>query len=310
MLRLASIFLLLFLAGCECIDPLEPLNRQFFAFNMVLDRSLLRPVAKVYDKVVPPYVACRVGNFFDNIDDLTNIANNALQFKLLDAWSDCWRFAFNTTFGLLGLYDVATCAGLPKHHQDFGLTLARYGFVNSMYLMVPFFGPSTLRDTIGWTVDWRYLSPWPYIRPNSLRYGLYGLRLVHKRAGLLAADPLIDDAMDPYLFVRDAYLQRRECEIKSICPPPCEDSPEKAKDDPKKAGDDTFVAEDDAKGGNADPNDTFVPEEENKSSSQASDDPFVDDEAPKTKASETQEAKPNVAIAKKAAVSGDPFIDP
>jgi phospholipid-binding lipoprotein MlaA len=261
-----------FLAGCACVDPLEPLNRQIFAFNMVLDRTLFRPIARAYDKAVPPVIACHIGNFFDNIDDVTNVANNLLQFKLLDAWSDAWRVAFNTTFGFLGFFDVATCAGLPKHHQDFGLTLARYGFVNSTYLMVPFFGPSTIRDTIGWAVDWRYLSVWPYIEPTYLRYGLYGLRLVHKRAALLPADQLIDDALDPYVFVRDAYLQKRECDIKSICPP-CETPDKNSPQD----NDDTFVSE--TSDGKSDSNDPFISDEaENKSDSQ---DPFVAEQGSK-----------------------------
>ncbi len=233
------------LFGCACIDPLEPLNRKIFTFNIAVDRAIFRPVARAYEKVVPAPVCCGIGNFFDNLDDLTNIANNVLQFKLLDAWSDLWRFGLNTTFGLLGLFDVATCAGLPKHHQDFGLTLARYGFVNSSYLMIPIFGPSTLRDTIGWAVDWRYLSVWGYIEPKTLRYSLYGLRLIHKRACLLPADKLIDDALDPYIFVRDAYLQKRDCDIRSICP--CNDA---VPNDPKsqspassKDNEDTFVPE-------------------------------------------------------------------
>lgn len=280
--------LILLLTGCACVDPLEPLNRKIFAFNMALDRGVFRPVAKAYDKALPPFVICRIGNFFDNIDDISNIANNALQFKLLDAWSDCWRFAFNTTFGFFGFFDVASCAGLPKHHQDFGLTLARYGFVNSTYLMVPFFGPTTLRDTIGWAVDWRYLSIWPYIEPTSLRYGLYGLRLVHKRACLLAADPLIDDAIDPYIFVRDAYLQKRECDIKSICPP-CE---EPAKEVEGKT-DDTFIAENDDK---VDPNDTFIPDASDSNANKKDADTFVPDkDAP---------AKPTQRLS-----SDDPFVD-
>jgi phospholipid-binding lipoprotein MlaA len=189
----------------------------------------------------------------------------------------------------LGLFDVATCAGLPKHHQDFGLTLARYGFVNSTYLMLPFFGPSTIRDSIGWTVDWRYLSPWPCFEPGSFRYSLYGVRLVHKRAALLPADKLIDDAIDPYLFVRDAYLQKRESDIKSICPPcdtPETDSTQKGVD-----GDDTFVAESDTaeKQSAKDPNDTFVAETD----------------TPSSKGVTTDKGKKQAP-----SVSGDPFVAP
>jgi phospholipid-binding lipoprotein MlaA len=236
--------LLFSLAGCACVDPLEPLNRQVFKFNMALDHVIFRPVARAYDAVVPAPVACSIGNFFDNLDDLTNIANNVLQLKFYDAWSDVWRFGFNSTFGVLGLFDVASSIGLQKHCQDFGLTLARYGIVRSPYLMVPIFGPTTLRDGIGWTVDWRYLSIWPYIEPKSLRYGLYGLRLIHKRALLLPADQLIDDSLDPYLFIRDAYLQKRNCEIKKICPLVGTPDETATASTAKGSDGDTFVAED------------------------------------------------------------------
>lgn len=283
--RTTFLSLLVTLSACKTVDPLEPLNRKIFCFNMALDRAIFRPVARAYDKVVPPPLACGIGNFFDNIDDITNIANEILQFKFYDAWSDVWRVGFNSTVGLFGFFDVATCAGLPKHHQDFGLTLARYGFVCSTYLMVPFFGPTTIRDSIGWFVDWNYLSIWPYIEPKSLRYGLYGLRLVHKRAMLLPADKLIDEAVDPYIFVRDAYLQKRECDIKAICPCAPADASAAATptgtntkaSPPAKDNDDTFVPEDD--------NDKAQPDKNSKTSGRAaakpaagkdSDDPFVE----------------------------------
>lgn len=282
------LFALLALVGCACVDPLEPVNRKIFCFNMALDRGLFRPIAKAYDKVVPAPIACGIGNFFDNIDDVTNVANNILQLKFLDAWSDVWRIAFNTTLGIGGLFDVATCAGLPKHHQDFGLTLARYGYAHSIYLMIPFFGPSTVRDTIGWTVDWRYLSVWPYIEPKELRYGLYGLRLIHKRALLLCADKLIDEAIDPYVFVRDAYLQKRDSEVKCVWPYECDNGSVKtaSKEDATKDKDDTFVEDDNDKT-SADKDDPFVDEDGNNDSKKetntkpsspksSSDDPFVD----------------------------------
>lgn len=274
--RIITIFLcLLGLNGClpttivaPCHDdPLEPLNREIFKFNLVVDKVILRPVAKVYDCVIPGPVAHRIGDFFDNLDDLTNIANNTLQLKFYDAWSDVWRVAFNTTFGVLGLFDVATCAGLPKHHQDFGLTLAYWGVTRSAYLMIPFVGPTTIRDGIGWLIDWNYFSIWPFIESDTLRYSLYGVRLVHKRACLLPADKLIDDALDPYVFVRDAYIQRREGEINNLYKKDCN----KATSDVSKNSDkdDTFVPENE--GGDKD--DPFVPED--STSSTDKDDPFV-----------------------------------
>ncbi len=260
--RASFLSLLFTLSACKTVDPLEPLNRKIFCFNMALDRAIFRPVAKAYDKIVPAPLVCGIGNFFDNIDDITNIANEILQFKFCDAWSDVWRVGFNSTVGLFGLFDVATCAGLPKHHQDFGLTLARYGFVCSTYLMVPFFGPTTIRDSIGWFVDWNYLSIWPYIEPKSLRYGLYGLRLVHKRAMLLPADKLIDEAVDPYIFVRDAYLQKRECDIKAICPCTGSNAPEAATPAETNAKASPTAKDDD---------DTFVPGDDNETNSKGAD---------------------------------------
>lgn len=261
--RIIIAFCLLTLSGClptEIIaprhdDPLEGLNREIFKFNLIVDKVIFRPIATVYDTVVPGPVAHGIGNFFDNLDDLTNIANNTLQLKFYDAWSDVWRFAFNTTFGLLGLFDVATCAGLPKHHQDFGLTMAYWGMTSSAYIMVPFFGPTTIRDGLSWIIDWRYLSIWGYIESDTLRYSLYGLRLVHKRACLLPADKLIDDALDPYVFVRDAYIQRREGEINSLYKGKCcqkTSATSTTNDDG-----DTFVADDDQ-----DSADTFVADDD------------------------------------------------
>lgn len=268
------LFCILSLIGCvptEIVaphhdDPLEPINRQIFKFNLIIDRVIFRPVATVYDTIVPGPVAHRVGDFFDNLDDLTNIANNTLQLKFYDAWSDVWRFAFNTTFGVLGLFDVATCAGLPKHHQDFGLTLAYWGVSRSAYIMMPFFGPTTIRDGIGWFVDWNYLSIWGYLRPDRVRYSLYAVRLVHKRACLLPADKLIDDSLDPYVFVRDAYVQRREGEINSLFKKDCCPANADAKTPSDK--DDTFVAEDG--NGSGDKDDPFVSEESNTTNKQSS----------------------------------------
>lgn len=285
-----SIALLLLLLStltgcCSCLDPLEPLNRKIFAFDMAIDKGLYRPLARAYDTCVPTVIVCRIENFFNNLDDITNIANNTLQCKFLDAWSDCWRFAFNTTFGFFGFFDVATCAGLPKHHQDFGLTLARYGFVKSAYVVIPFLGPSTIRDTVGWMVDYQYLSLW--LEPESFRYGVYGVRFLHKRAGLLPTDKLVDDAIDPYIFVRDAYLQKRACDIKSICPP-C-DSAENTQDKP--ADDDTFVA-DSAQETTSDPNDTFVAD----SAQETTNDAFVAE-------SKTEKSTDKVSVA-----NDDPFV--
>lgn len=194
-------------------DPYERYNRAVFKFNIAVDKKVYRPVARAYIKVVPAPINRRVTNFFSNIGDITHVGNDVLQGNLGLALSDTWRVIFNTTLGVGGLFDVATHLGLPKHTQDFGLTLAKWGYRNSAYFLVPFLGPGTVRDQFSSLIDYQYISVYPYIDPTTTRYGLYTLYLVDQRAALLPADNLIDSAFDPYVFVRNAYLQRRDYQI-------------------------------------------------------------------------------------------------
>lgn len=204
-------------------DPFEPVNRVVFNFNDGVDRYVAVPVAKGYQKVTPQPLRTAVSNFFSNLGDLTNAANNLLQLKITDATEDIIRFAFNSTFGLGGLLDWATPAGLPKHHQDFGLTLGHWGIPSGPYLVLPLFGPSTVRDSAGLVVDVKF-NPLNYIEPAE-RNPLYVLQFVSVRSDLLGATDLLQQAaLDKYSFVRDAYTQQRKARLRATgegaAPPP------------------------------------------------------------------------------------------
>lgn len=195
-------------------DPYEHFNRKVFDFNLALDRAFFRPVAKVYDKLLPWQLKKGVRNFFSNIGDVTSAANEVLQVNFSQCIADLARVVINTTVGMGGLFDVATLLGLEKDREDFGLTLAMWGSKNAPYLVLPFIGPYTLRDAVGLPIDYFLLSVWPYLKSDALAYSLEAAYLVQYRASLLAGDEIIDQAFDPYVFVRDAYLQRRAYLIK------------------------------------------------------------------------------------------------
>lgn len=194
----------------EAYDPLERLNRKIYSFNQVLDRTVLKPVAEVYQEYLPQVVRTGVGNFFRNLWEPTNILNSLLQGKIARAGNDTARFIANSTVGLLGLVDVATRWGLPRSNEDFGQTLGVWGTAEGPYLVLPFFGPRTLRDTVGFVADW-YTDPVTYIEPDVTRWGIRGVYYVDERAQLLGASKVLEQAgADEYLFVREAYRQRRK----------------------------------------------------------------------------------------------------
>ncbi|REE21123.1 MULTISPECIES: VacJ family lipoprotein [unclassified Paraburkholderia] len=204
------------LAGCTTVqtptkgDPLEGLNRTIFTVNDKLDQYALKPVAKGYVFITPQPVRDSVTNFFSNIGDVYIAANNLLQLKITDGVEDIMRIVINTVFGVGGLFDVATLAKLPKHDNDLGLTLGHYGVPAGPYLVLPLFGPSTVRDAVG-SIGNYYVNPLSYIHPDGLSWALYGLNVVNTRANLLnASDVLEGAALDKYSFVRNAYLQRRQ----------------------------------------------------------------------------------------------------
>ncbi|MFT0168016.1 VacJ family lipoprotein [Paraburkholderia mimosarum] len=194
-------------------DPFEPANRAIFTFNDKLDTYIAQPVAKGYQKVTPQPLRQAITNFFSNIGDADNFANNLLQLKITDAVQDLMRIAMNTVFGLGGLIDFATAAGLPKHHQDFGLTMGHYGMPAGPYLVLPLFGPSSVRDGIGMAVDVKF-NVINYFEP-AVRNPMYLAQFISARADLLGATDLLRQAaLDPYSFVRDAYRQQRESLIR------------------------------------------------------------------------------------------------
>ncbi|WOD17700.1 MlaA family lipoprotein [Paraburkholderia kirstenboschensis] len=204
------------LAGCTTVqtptkgDPLEGLNRTIFTVNDKLDQYALKPVAKGYVFITPQPIRDSVTNFFSNIGDVYIAANNLLQLKITDGVQDIMRIVINTVFGVGGLFDVATLAKLPKHDNDLGLTLGHYGVPAGPYLVLPLFGPSTVRDAVG-SIGNYYVNPLSYIDPAGLSWALYGLNIVNTRANLLnASDVLEGAALDKYSFVRNAYLQRRQ----------------------------------------------------------------------------------------------------
>src|SRR3990167_2493592 len=191
------------------VDPYEKINRHSFTVNRAIDSLLFRPLATTYAAILPGFARQGISNAFDNFEDVTTIANDILQARFKQAGSDTGRILINTTYGIGGLFDVASKMGIKKHYEDCGLTLAYWGQHQSAYFNIPIIGPSTFRDAFGKVVDLFALSPWPYIRPFSADYGLYGVYLLDVRSQLLPANQLIAQAFDPYVFVRDAYLQTR-----------------------------------------------------------------------------------------------------
>ncbi|WP_111516744.1 VacJ family lipoprotein [Cupriavidus phytorum] len=202
------------LAGCATgpqaspDDPLEPMNRAIFTVNDKLDQYVAVPVAKGYKAVTPEPVRAAVSNFYSNLADIGNFANNLLQGKGVAAAESFMRVAMNSVLGLGGLIDIATPAGLPKHSQDFGLTLGTWGVPSGPYLVLPLFGPSSFRDGAGLYVNF-WFDPTTYAEP-AVRNSVYGMNVVDVRTNLLGATDLLKlAALDKYAFVRDAYLQRR-----------------------------------------------------------------------------------------------------
>lgn len=194
----------------ETFDPFESFNRKVYAFNSALDRNVLKPVAEVYEKAVPQFVRTGIGNLFRNLLEPTNMVNSLLQGKIHQATTDTARFFVNTTVGVLGLFDVATGMGMRRSNEDFGQTLGVWGAEEGPYLVLPFFGPRTLRDTFGFAADW-FTDPVYYLQPDAARWGTRGVYYVDLRSQLLGASKVLEQATDDeYLFVREAYRQRRK----------------------------------------------------------------------------------------------------
>jgi phospholipid-binding lipoprotein MlaA len=219
-------------------DRFERFNRAAYKFNTALDHAILRPVARGYVKVTPQPVRRSVSNFMSNLDYPVTILNDFLQGQFHDGTTDITRFIVNSVFGIGGLFDPAAREGLDRHDRDFGQTLGKWGVPSGPYLMLPFLGPSTVRDAPAKLVD-EYSSPRAYISNQYVRWGLWGFGELNTRANLLNTDQLIDSAYDPYAFVRDAWLQQREFAIHGGS---SEDLPDEGEDLPPSDDSDTAPA--------------------------------------------------------------------
>ena len=228
--RMLSVFVLVAaLAGCAAPggsprDPIEPFNRAVFSFNETVDDALLQPVAKGYRAAIPDLVRAGVSNFFSNLEDVWIGANNVLQGKVADGVQDLARFVFNSTIGLLGILDVSTDLNLPKHNEDFGQTLGRWGADAGPYLVIPLFGSSSVRDGLGFMVDFKadIVGDIDHI---PTRNTIFALRAIKTRANLLDIGKVAEDAaLDKYRFQREAYFQRRQNLVYDGNPPRDSDS--------------------------------------------------------------------------------------
>lgn len=191
-------------------DPFVGLNRKFYALNNTADKAILRPIAKTYDAVLPDPVQNSVSHFFSNLGEPFNIANNLLQGKADGAMSSTYRFVVNSTVGVFGLFDVANSYGVNKKPEDFGQTLASWGVKPGPYLMIPFWGPSNLRDAFGLGLENGLFYPINELTDDSFaRAGATSLNIVDTRAHILGADEIIDRQLDPYLFLKEAYDHSR-----------------------------------------------------------------------------------------------------
>jgi phospholipid-binding lipoprotein MlaA len=217
---LAGALLLASLAGCATTnmgtpgDPLERMNRATHRFNSSIDRAVLRPVAVAYRDHVPRVVQTGVNNFLDNLAFTTTIANDLLQLKVKDTLIDLGRFALNSTLGLAGIFDPASDFGIPRNDEDFGQTLGRWGVPSGPYVVLPFLGPSTVRDGPSIFVDAQTDLRVALHINNNVEWALAAISFVNRRAELLPFDASYESAFDQYAFVRDAWLQRREYQVR------------------------------------------------------------------------------------------------
>jgi phospholipid-binding lipoprotein MlaA len=217
------------LAGCAAApsreDPFEPMNRALYQFHDTVDTAVVKPVAQAYIDVVPEYFRTGVSNVFNNIEDLVSALNSLLQGKLDKFSDDLGRVVLNTAFGVGGFFDLASMVGIERGNEDFGQTFGAWGLPQGPYLFVPFFGPTTVRDGSGAIVR-VMVGPVGYIGDVPVRNSLYGVGAVDLRAQALSAGAIVDTAaLDRYLFIRNAYLQRRQYLLYDGKPPPEPEEP-------------------------------------------------------------------------------------
>ncbi len=211
------------LAGCAVgptkEDPLEPFNRQMYEVHQVVDGNFVKPIAEAYVKFVPELIRTGVSNFSGNIDDLFTGINNVLEGNGQQAGDDFGRVLLNSTFGMLGIFDLGSMMGIQKDHKDFGITFGKWGVPSGPYLFIPLFGPTTVRDGTG-TLVRLFIGPVGYIPDVPLRNSIYGVGYVDLRAQALSTESVLDTAaLDRYRFLRNAYLKNRQYQIYDGKPP-------------------------------------------------------------------------------------------
>ncbi len=220
-LKIFSIGLsMLFLSACATTgglderDPWEGFNRGVYTFNETIDSIIFEPIGKVYDVLTPDIIDEGVSNFFGNLGQLAVIANDLLQFKFDQAANDTVRLFLNSTLGLFGFFDIASEGNLHSSGEDFGQTLAHWGMGPGPYIVVPFFGPATVRDATGFAIDRTVLNPIAYVDDDLTRAGLLTLNYVDFKSDILSTTDLISDAaLDEYDFVKNAYFEKRANQI-------------------------------------------------------------------------------------------------
>ena len=214
-IKLSILSAIIALSGCATTsegvnDPFENYNRTMYSINDTLDKAIIKPAAQGYDAVLPDAIERGVSNFFSNLNEITVILNDLLQLKFGQAIDDTGRFLLNSTVGFAGVFDVAGHAGYESNDEDFGQTLGVWGVEQGAYIVLPFFGPSTTRDTFGLVGD-ILTDPVTYVDDAGARNALTVLKVVDARANLLGVEKVLEEAAeDKYSYVRDAYLQRRE----------------------------------------------------------------------------------------------------
>jgi len=200
-------------------DPWEDYNRKMFAFNQKVDKTVLVPAARGYKRVVPGTVRTGVSNFFLNLEEPITIVNDLLQGKIIRAGKDTTRFLINSTLGLAGIVDIASDLNLKKHDEDFGQTFAQWGIGSGPYIELPFLGPSNLRDGVGLVGEVVYLDPLDELVPSKTEYALTVVEIIDLRSQFLGSEKVLNQQLDPYLYLRDAYRQRRRNQIYDGNPP-------------------------------------------------------------------------------------------
>jgi phospholipid-binding lipoprotein MlaA len=195
-------------------DRFEGFNRVMFFINDKIDAYFLKPLAIVYNTILPRPVNIGIHNFYLNLGNLPTIANDLLQFNFYQGANDFARFGFNSTVGLLGFIDVAQYMDLKPYTNDFGMTLSNWGYENTSYFVLPFFGPTSIRDGAGLFVDYFAFTIYPHIYPRLTRYAIYGLGVIDQRAQLLRFESAMEEAMlDKYVFARSAFMQHRAYQL-------------------------------------------------------------------------------------------------